>query len=306
MGEVLAIVDQATVDGATFAAQYKVFADQFAAYRATESAETAAYTTLVTNASNAKLEELDAVEVSILDAAHAASAQPNELLVAGMKLSAQILQFETSAQEALSPHADFISTHGAIVPDMSSGALRSILAMLGYAQQRVARSDATAKGLLLGTGMRRRALQMLANAPSPARITIANALLAKASTSFAGAAKLRVNAVAAAPKSSQLGRPYLAPRYDEFASLLQMVPLCNGASSSWREAGCTSMRPKFKDATTYLKVTLPIEISQGLAAMKTQGVDPLMIQKVQQKLNAGDIKGAALAHDVLLQSMEGT
>jgi hypothetical protein len=31
-----------------------------------------------------------------------------------------------------------------------------------------------------------------------------------------------------------------------------------------------------------------------------------MIEKAQQKLNAGDIKGAALAHDVLLSSLEGT
>ena len=305
MGDVLAIVDKAKVDGAPFAAQYKAFVDDFVAYRATESAETAAYTTLATNASNATLAELNAVEVSILDTAHGASAKPNELMVTGMKVSAQILQFEKTSVEALSPHADFMSTHGTRIPDMSSGALRSIHAMLGYAQQRVARSDATAKSLLLGTGMRRRALLLLANAPSPARATIANAMLANASVSFDNAAHVRVNALATT-SMSKLGLPYLAKRYDEYAGLLQMPPLCNATSSSWREAGCVSLRPKFKDATKYLKVTLPAEISQGLSVMKNQGVDPIAIEKVQQKLNAGDIKGAALAYDVLLQSTEGT
>jgi hypothetical protein len=306
MGDVQAIVDQAKVDAAPFASQYKTLVEDFVAYRATEAAETLLYTKWSHEVSGAGLDELDAVEDHIVEAAHAASAKPNELLVAGMKLSAQILQFETTSREALSPHADFMVGHGARMPDMSSGALRSIHAMLGYAQQRVARSDATAKGLLLGAEMRRRALHLLATAPSPVRATTANALLANASTKFENVAHVRVDAVATTSMSSNLGLPYLAKRYDEFAALLEMVPLCNATSSSWREAGCASMRPKFKDATTYLKVTLPAEISQGLEVLKNKGIDPVVIEKVQQKLKAGDIKGAALAHDALLQSTEGT
>jgi hypothetical protein len=306
IGDLLAVVDQAKVDGAPFAAQYKTLVDEFTAYRATESTETTAYTTLATSASNATLAGLDAVDVSILDAAHSASAKPNELLVAGMKLSAQILQFENTSREAIAPHSDFMSTNGTSIPDMSSWALRSILAILGYTQQRVARSDATAKGLLLGTGMRRQALQLLANAPSPARATIAKTLLANASTKFDDITRVRTDVMAAISMNSQLGLPYLAKRYDDFAALLQMVPLCNVASASWRETGCVSMRPKFEDAIQYLKVTLPAEISQGLTVMKTKGVDPVVIQKVQQKLNAGELKGAALAYDVLLNSLEGT
>jgi hypothetical protein len=306
MNDVKTIVDQAKVDSAPFASQYKTLVDDFVAYRATEGAETLLYTKWSHEVSGAGLDDLDAVENNIVEAAHAASAKPNELLVAGMKLSAQILQFETTAREALSPHADFMVGHGARVPDMSSGALRSIHAMLGYAQQRVARSDATAKGLLLGAEMRRRALQLLATAPSPVRATTANALLANASTKFENAAHVRVDAVATTSMSNNLGLPYLAKRYDEFAALSQMAPLCNATSSSWREAGCASMRPKFKDATQYLKVTLPAEISQGLEVMKNKGADPVVIEKVQQKLKAGDIKGAALAHDALLSSLEGT
>lgn len=229
------------------------------------------------------------------------------MMISAMKLSAQILQYETTSQDAISPHTDFMRTHGAVIPDISSGALRSIYTMLGYMQARVARSDATAKGLLLGIGMRRQALQLLANMPSPARATIANTLMAKASTKFAGIAAVRVDAIAAATAmSSKLGLPYLANRYDEFAVLLQMVPLCDASTSSWREAGCVSMRPKFKDATKYLKVTLPGEIAQGLAVMKNKGVDPVVIDKVEKKLKTGDIKGAALAHDVLLREVEGT
>jgi hypothetical protein len=305
IGDVLTIVDQAKVDGAPFASLYKKLVDDFATYRATEATETAAYAALAKDASNALVSELDAVEKSILDAAHTASAKPNELLVAGMKLNAQILQFENGSREAMAPHADFMSNHGASVPDLSSGALRSIHAILGYAEQRVTRSDATAKGLLLGAGMRRQALQLLATAPSPVRATIANAMLVNASTKFQNMALVHVDVMAAISMSST-GLPYLAQRYDEYTSLLQIAPLCNVASSSWREAGCVSMRPKIKDATKYLKVTLPVEISNGLDTMKNQGVDPVAIEKVRQKLKAGDIKGAALAHDVLVNSLEGT
>lgn len=306
MGEVQAIWEQAQMDAGPFAAQYKALVDDFETYRATEAKETLAYTQWSNEVSGAGLAELEPLEIGIVDLAHTASAKPNELLVAGMKLAAQILQLETDSRESMAPHSDFMMAHGAPVPDMSSGALRSIQAMLGYAQQRVSRSDATAKSLLQGLAVRRSALQLLTNVSSPVRATMANAMLAKASTSFEQAALVRVDAMASAAHSSQMGLPYLAQRYDENASLLQMAPLCNGTSSSWREAGCVSLRPKFKDAAKYVKVTLPALISQGLAVMKNQGVDAVMIQKVQQRLNAGDIKGAALAHDELLRSTEGT
>ena len=64
------------------------------------------------------------------------------------ELAAEIQQFEFASQTAIGPHADFLATHGAALPDMTSSALRSLNAMLGYVQQRVARSDATATSLL--------------------------------------------------------------------------------------------------------------------------------------------------------------
>ena len=306
MRDVQVILDAAKIDAGPFATQYKALVDVFVAYRKSEAQETTDYANISLEASAAGLDELTALENDLLDKAHLASAKPNELLVNGMKLSAEILQFENTSREALSPHADFMSTHGATIPDSSSGALRSINAILGYAQQRVTRSDATAKELVLGIGMRRRALQLLASAPSPARTTVANALLAKASAKFAKTAQTRLDAVATISMSNTLGLPYLAQRYDEYAALSLMAPLCNPKSSSWRETGCVSMRPKFKDAATYLKITLPEQIKQGLATMKNKGADASAIKKVEQKLNAGDIKGAALAHDALLSSLEGT
>jgi hypothetical protein len=303
--EMQIVVEQAKVDGAPFAAQYKTLVDDFLAYRATEAAETLLYTQWSHEISAATLAELPGVENEVLEVAQKASAKPNELLMSGMKLTAEILQFDKTTREALLLHETILIENGARMPDFSSSALRSVHAMLGYAQQRVARSDATAKSLLLGAAMRRNALQLLANADSPARATIAQALLGKASTSFAQSADLQVDAIKNV-QMSKLGVPYLAHRYDERAALLQMAPLCNATSSSWRETGCASMRPKFKDAGMYLKVTLPAEIKQGLTFLKNQGVDAVMIEKVQERLNNGDIKGAAMAHDVLLQSTEGT
>jgi hypothetical protein len=303
--EMQIVVEQAKFDGAPFATQYKTLVDDFLAYRATEAAETLLYTQWSHEISAATLAELPGVENEVVKVAQKASAKPNELLMSGMKLTAEILQFDKTTREALLPHETILIENGARMPDFSSSALRSVHAMLGYAQHRVARSDATGKSLLLGAAMRRNALQLLANADSPARSTIANALLAKAGTTFAQSAQVQVDAIQTV-QMSKLGVPYLAPRYDEHAALLQMVSLCNATSSSWRETGCVSMRPKFKDAGMYLKVTLPAEIKQGLTFLKNQGVDALMIEKVQQKLDKGDIKGAALVHDVLLQSSEGT
>jgi hypothetical protein len=279
----------------------------FAAYRATEADETFSYTKLSHEAPGSTIDELDGVDDAIVKVAHAASAKPNDLRLSGMKLSALVLQFEIESREALAPHADFMVNHGAAMPDMTSSAMRSINGMLGYVDQRVKRSDATAKGLLLGSNMRRTALQLLADASSPARTTIASALVMKASTSFQDASATRVDAIVAAPKTSaKLALPYLADRYDAYRTLLQTQPLCNAKTSSWREAGCEPLRAKYKDAATYLTITLPSQIKAGLEAMKNQGVEQALIDRAQKKLDAGDIKGAALVHDALLREVEGT
>jgi hypothetical protein len=224
-----------------------------------------------------------------------------------MKLSAQIQQFEIASQEAIEPHADFMATHGAALPDMTSAAQRSLNAMLGYVLRRVARSDATATALVLGVGMRRKALQMLAGSPASVRAQVASAKLEKAASVFAVASDARVQAIKAAPPmSTKLGLPYLAKRYDELTRLLQMQPLCDPALASWRDAGCVALRERFDGAAIELKTTLPAQLSTGLGAMKATGVDAALLGAAKAKLDAGDVKAAAILHDAALRSVEGT
>ena len=307
MGEVQKVFESAKTEIGPFAAQYASLAKDFSAYRATEAAETEAYGKLAADASKAGLDGLDAVEQAILTAALEASAKPNGLASAAMKLAAQIQQFEIASQEAIEPHADFMATHGAALPDMTSSALRSLNAMLGYMLRRVARSDATATALVLGVGMRRKALQMLAGSPASVRAQVASAKLEKASSVFATTSDARVQAVKGAPQvSEKLGLPYLAKRYDELTRLLQMQPLCDTASASWRDAGCVSLRERFEGATVDLKTTLPSQLSMGIAAMKAAGVDAALLDAAKAKLEAGDVKAAAVLHDAALRSAEGT
>jgi hypothetical protein len=273
MSAVQAVFDKAKSDVAPLQAEYASIVTQFTAYRATEAAETATYATLAAQASQASLATIDGVEQAILAAAHDASAKPHEIVMSAMKLSAQIQEFELVSQAAIAPYADFLATHAAALPDMTSGALRSLNAMLGYMQQRVARSDATATSLLNGIAMRRQALVML-QAGQAARDTVAQAKLLKASTTFHESANARVTALSEAPAASaRLKLPYLAKRYDQLTALLQQQPLCDPSSSSWREAGCISLRPHFKAAETYLKTTLPTLIMTGIATMRSKGVD---------------------------------
>ncbi|HZF48222.1 MAG TPA: hypothetical protein VE093_06215 [Polyangiaceae bacterium] len=250
---------------------------------------------------------VDDSEQAIVATALDASAKPGQLTLAAMKLSAQIQQFELASQEAIKPQADFMATHGAALPDMTSAALRSLNAMLGYMQRRVARSDATATGLLLGVSMRRKALEMLAGVSPAVRAQVATAKLQKAGAVFSDASKARVHAVQGAlPVSAKLGLPYLAKRYDELTRLLQMQPLCDPASSSWREMGCASLRDNFDGASTYLKTTLPAQLVTGLATMKAAGVEAALLDAAKAKLDAGDVKAAAVLHDAALRSAEGT
>jgi hypothetical protein len=162
---VQAIFDQAKTDVAPLSSAYAAVTSQFSAYRGTEASESATYAMLAQQASKSTLAALPAVEQAILVAAQAASAAPGDLSSKAMTLSAQIQAFEVASQAAIAPHADFLAAHGAALPDMTSSAMRSLNAMLGYVQQRIARSDATATSLLNGTDARHQALVVLGAGP---------------------------------------------------------------------------------------------------------------------------------------------
>ena len=85
-----------------------------------------------------------------------------------------------------------------------------------------------------------------------------------------------------------------------------MQPLCDPASSSWREAGCASLRDNFDGAAVYLKTTLPVQLVTGLATMKAAGLDAALLDAAKAKLDAGDLKAAAVLYDAALRSSEGT
>ncbi|WP_437645982.1 hypothetical protein [Sorangium sp. So ce362] len=306
MAVVQAIFDQARSDAAPLRSRYAAAAVRFAAYRATEAAETAAYVALSEQASRSDIEGLDGAERAVLAAAREASRAPNELAAEVMTLSAELQAFAVSFEETIAPHEEVLATHGAVVPDMTSGALRSLGAMLGYAQRRVARSDATATGLLSGVALRRQALE-LRQADEGAREAIARSRIRKASEVFGEGARARAAALSAAPPvSEKVGLPLLAERCGELLALVQMRPLCEAAGASWREAGCAALRGRFDAAEAELRTGLPRAIAAGLAALREKGMAAAALDAAQARLDAGDVKGAAIAYDAAVRGAEGT
>ena len=305
MMAVQAVFDQAKTDAAPLSATYADLAAQFSAYRATEAMETAMYATLAQQASQSTLATLPDIEQAILAAAKDASGKPVELSSKAMKLSAELQVFEVASQGAIAPHTDFLATHGAVLPDMTSRARRSLNAMLGYIKQRVARSDAAATSLLNGAAARHQALVLLGAGPGMSAQVAQKKLLAAAQT-FKDTSTARVDALSASPSMSKtMSLPYLAHRYDQLTALLQMQPLCDPAFSSWREAGCASLRAKFSAAEAERKTTLPALVTTGIAAMRVKGVDKPLLDAAQGKLDSGDVKGAAILYDAAVRIAEG-
>jgi hypothetical protein len=106
--------------------------------------------------------------------------------------------------------------------------------------------------------------------------------------------------------SAKLGLPYLAKRYDELLRVVQMAPFCGTVSTSWRDAGCSALRDNVKEASSYLKTTLPSLLVTGLTTMKAKGAPAELLDAAKAKLDAGDIKAAAVLHDAALRAVEGT
>jgi len=304
MAAVQTIFDQAQKDVAPLAAAYTGLVNDFTAYRKTEADETAVYAKLAQEASSAGLGALDAVEQSILAASLEASKKPNELTLAALKLSAQLQQVELALQKALP--GDYLLDHGARSPDMTSAALRSINAMLGYLQQRIKRSDAAATALFANIVLRRQALELVGAAPT-ARAEAMAVRQKEASAAFEVMANARLAALASGKTmNAKLGLPYLARRYDELTALLQLQPFCAKAQASWREIGCLYLGGKFAAMKTELGTTLPGQITTGITVMRDKGVEKALLDAAAAKLKAGDVKGAATIHDAALRGAEGT
>ncbi|WP_437953190.1 hypothetical protein WME98_22730 [Sorangium sp. So ce296] len=298
--------EQARSDAAPLQSRYAGVAARFAAYRATEAAETAAYAALSEQASRSGIDGLDGAAEAVLAAAREASRAPNELAAEIMTLSAELQALAVWFEEAIAPHKEVLATRGAVVPDMASGALRSLSAMLGYAQRRVARSDATATALLGGIALRRQALGVL-EGDEGAREAIARSRIERASEVFGEGARARVAALSAAPPvSEKLGLPLLAERCGVLVALVQMRPLCEAAGASWREAGCAALRGQLDAAEAELRTGLPRKIAAGLAALREKGMAAAALDAVQARLDAGDVKGAAIAYDAAVRGAEGT
>ncbi|WP_437875819.1 hypothetical protein [Sorangium sp. So ce513] len=301
-----AVFDEARAEAAPLVSRYAAVAARFADYRATEAAEMAAYAALSAEASRSGIDALGGVEQAVLAAAREASRAPNEIAAEIMTLSAELQALAVSFEEALSPHKEVLATHGAVVPDMTSGALRSLGAMLGYAQRRVARSDATATALLGGIALRRQALRVL-QGDEGARSAIARSRSERASERFREGARARAEALSSAPPvSEKLGLPLLAARYGELLALVQMRPLCEAADASWREAGCAALRGKLDAAEEELRTDLPKQIAAGLAALREKGMAAAALDAAQARLDAGDVRGAAIAYDAAVRGAEGT
>lgn len=306
MAAAQAVFDKAAQDAAPLAAAYATIAAQFTAYRATEAAETAAYVAFSQQASGASLATLPGIEQAIVTAALGAGSKPNDLRMAAMKLIAEIQVFDAAADSALAPHEDFLEAHGVALPDMTSSAMRSLNAMLGYVQQRVARSDAAASALLAGIAMRKKALALVgAPPPPPAMAKIESAGILAATLAFQTDATASADALSSPPPvSPKLKLAYLAARYDHAVRLLQLAPLCRASSSSWREAACDALRERIGAAGEEIKTTLPRKIAAGIAAIRARGGDARTLDAAQARLDAGDVKAAALAHDAALRAME--
>ncbi|WP_437319649.1 hypothetical protein [Sorangium sp. So ce385] len=306
MAAARAVFARARDEAAPLQARYASTAARFAAYRATEAAETAAYVALSERASRSGIDGLDGVEQAVLSAAREASRTPGELTAEVMSLSAELGALAFAFEEAIAPHKEVLATHGAAVPDMTSGALRSLSAMLGYVQRRVTRSDATATALLGGVALRRQALRVLGG-DDVTREAIARSRIARASEVFRAGVSARAAALSAAPPlSEKLGLPLLAERCGELSALAQMRPLCDTSRGSWREAGCAAVRGSIEAAEVELRAGLPKKIAAGLATLRAKGMAAAALDVAQARLDAGDVKGAAMAYDAAVRGAEGT
>ena len=287
----------------------KPFADmvaRFNAYRSTEAGEIASYTKYSQDGASSTLDTMPAVQDEIIQLNQTVSGPPDQFIVDAMRLRALIAAEAARYQAQLAPYADYLARTGTRRPDLTSGATRSLDNMVAYVQGRRDRNDALATQLLDQLSLRRQALIQVATSQAT-QATTAQAELLAASGAFLDNATQKTTTLWAAPaKSTKLKLPYLAARYDAFTAFMQLQSLCaTGVTGTWRESGCNALNQQFPSAQTYLQKTIPGLIKIGVMLMSGKGPSAATLSDITAKLNAGNVKGAAVAYDEAVQVSDG-
>lgn len=286
---------------------YYAIAARYKEYKDTEAAEISEYTQLSLQGAATTLDTLPAVQAQVLQTDHRNGSLQDQLVLDATRLRATFAAIGVTYRAQLAPYLDHLARTGANRPDLTSEPMRSLDNMVAYVETRTERNNALAARLLDELSARRQVLIQVA-ADDATRDTIAQAKLLQATRAFLDMATGQTTALWAAPmKSTKLGLPFLAARYDSFTSFMQLQALCStGVAGTWRETGCNALNQQFPSAQTYLQKTLPGQIKLGVILMNGKGPSAAALADITNKLNAGTVKAAAAAYDEALRVSDGT
>ncbi len=299
--ELSEILKQTSAKFAPLQQAYAALVMRFGAYKATEPALIADLTDFSKRASASELMDIPTVQTDLIDYVRASSSVLDELLMDATRLRASMSQLETQYRARLDPYASFLETNFGTAPQLSLVAQQSLSSITAYCEQRRLQTNALVSNLLRGIAARRDAFIAVA-ADAKTRTTFQQDAFLKASTAFLDEATARNTEISKVPpRTTKYGFPLWTDKYDQYVSVLELVPLCGAENDttrpSWRDAGCASFRRSFGRARTYTTVTIPQLIGFTLPQLRSKGVAESLLGDIQTALVQGRVRDAAAQYD---------
>jgi hypothetical protein len=303
--EIQVVIDEHQAKLRTLQPTYDALLLQFAGYRTTEPVILARLQELARLASTATLQTLPNVQLELVQLSRAESLSPQQMALDAKVLAVKMGYEHDTFLSELAPYAAFMRDNGITRPNLADASIQVLENIISYADSRYARtSDIIQKTL---EGIRRRQEALAAQSVDAAtRKTLADASTLEASQKFLAEMNARVTEVGTLPpRSTKLALYYLAEKLREHEAILQLQPVCaNTSSTPWMGTGCNALALQYSKSRTYITSTLPNMIRLNLTRLRTAGVNPTLLQQVEQHLATNSIRAATVSYDVAVRASE--
>lgn len=305
LNEIQAVIDVHQAKLLTLQTEHGTLVRQFASYRNNEPILLARLQELAQQASTATLDTLPNIQLELVQLSRAESLSPQQMAIDARVLSVKLGYEHNTFQSELEPYAAFMRERNIPRPNLVDLPTQQMENIISYVDSRYARTSDIIKKTLEGIRRRREAL-VAQSADDATRKTLTDAATLEASQKFLAEMNARVTEVGKLPpRSTKLNLYLLSEKLNEHESILQFQPLCaNTTSTPWMGTGCNALALQYSKSRTYVTSTIPNMIRLNLGTLRTAGVNPTLLQQVEQHLAANNIRAATTSYDVAVRASE--
>jgi hypothetical protein len=294
---------QAALDGVR-----PLYADVVARYNAYRNGEPTTIGDLqglIDAASDATLDDMAALKMSLAAVSDAENHDPQQLILDANRVRWELAHAQTEYEQGIARHAALIDEHGWPRLDHATVPRQGMGGIVGYAEERLDRVNTAVREILDGIQRREQALLLVA-ADQATRDQVHAAVAAETEADFLDEITRRTTELWKTPPSTPtLKLQLLGERVRTMQAFLQLEALCaDPTNATWRAPGCQRVANELTKVKKYLGQQLPFAVRYAIPKLRTAGADEASLAEIDADLTAGRTAAAVHRYDAVVRALE--